>query len=192
MREEMEGRVPFIARNEIFIPWFLLHTSISFLWFPSLQRGEGMLNVRGTGTHTSLGLLPPLTSGVRWFLEVRQFFQEIFPVGSLVRAATVIPLIVSGKSRMQKKDERENSGQAFSYEECLTSETEMGHDHCPLHNEILNFSTYTCKYMLQIAYMIHTSSYTSVTLVLQSQRQEDRTLEASFSFVTSRPQKRSM
>lgn len=63
-----------IARNEIFIPWFLLHTSISFLWFPSLQRGEGMLNVRGTGTHTSLGLLPPLTSGVRWFLEVRQFF----------------------------------------------------------------------------------------------------------------------
>lgn len=67
-----------------------------------------------------------------------------------------------------KRKMKENSGQAFSYEECLTSETKMGHDLCPLHNEILNLSTYTCNYMLQITYMMHTSSCPSVTLVLLS------------------------
>lgn len=58
---EGDSRSYSITRNEMFISWFLLQASISFLQFPSLHRAEGMLIVRGPDPRISLGLLPHLT-----------------------------------------------------------------------------------------------------------------------------------
>lgn len=68
-----------------------------------------MLNVKGTGTHISLGLLPRLTFVVCRFLKVRQLFQQTFPVCSLVRKSASDPSDMLERKRMQKSRRKERA-----------------------------------------------------------------------------------